>query len=272
MRNIPDDNLAYPVLLKFDTGSSGSSFMLRTTDKQFLITAKHVLFDINNVLRGKIIELIAQTIDINDETTTNFSVDLSKVKIISHPSADISAIELGTVIEDEKINGCQTTYYDGVIITRTGNSKIVCAQAKESTKLLKDVLISNNIFLYGYPTSLGLKNSPQFNYNKPLMRTGIIANTNPQLGTIILDCPVYYGNSGGPVVEVDQDGLTRNHKIIGVVSQFIPFVEEWINSKSQLIQHAEYSNSGYSVAVAIDKVLELILAPVESPERRLAAK
>jgi hypothetical protein len=44
-RAIPDDNLAYPVLITLGNGSSGSGFFLNTSDAVYLVTAKHVLFN-----------------------------------------------------------------------------------------------------------------------------------------------------------------------------------------------------------------------------------
>ena len=76
--------------------------------------------------------------------------------------------------------------------------------------------------------------------------------------TIILDCPVYGGNSGGPVIQLfrSNNGVDE-YKIIGVVSHYIPYVQEWVNSRDKLI-HKEYLNSGYSVITSFDPVLELI--------------
>ncbi len=107
--------------------------------------------------------------------------------------------------------------------------------------------------VFGYPSSIGLKNAPQIDYNRPLLRKGILAGTNPATRTLILDCPVYFGNSGGPVLEVDRQGLTATFRIIGVVIQFIPF-NETAGSQTAMI----LSNSGYSVAVPMDFVLELL--------------
>ncbi len=256
MRNIPEDNLAYPVLLKWDTGITGSSFFLRADNKMFLVTAKHVLFDKED-LRGKKIELVCQTRALKDENINKYLIDLTKSKVLKHETADIGAIEIGEIIEIQDDGGRLFKFNEGISVIHEVASGIVSASAGDATKLLKDVLISNDVILYGYPTSLGLRNSPQFDYNKPLLRKGIIANIYQDGGTIILDCPVYYGNSGGPVVEVEQDGLTWNHKIIGVVSQFIPFCEHWENKENGLV-NTELSNSGYSVAVAMDKVFELI--------------
>ena len=51
--------------------------------------------------------------------------------------------------------------------------------------------------------------------------------------TLILDCPVYGGNSGGLVLEINvtPDGLLANFHLVGIVVQFIPFIDTWQNVK-----------------------------------------
>ena len=106
--------------------------------------------------------------------------------------------------------------------------------------------------------TLGIKDIPQIDPLRPLLRFGIIAGTNPSNKTIILDCPAYPGNSGGPVVEVEQVNIsTYDLRIIGVVSQFVPFAETWVNVTHKY-QNLTISNSGYAIAVSMDPVLELI--------------
>jgi hypothetical protein len=43
-RAIPDDNLAYPILITLGDNSSGSGFFLSSAGAVYLVTAKHVLF------------------------------------------------------------------------------------------------------------------------------------------------------------------------------------------------------------------------------------
>lgn len=125
-------------------------------------------------------------------------------------------------------------------------------------KKYAEVLIGNEVFIFGYPTSIGIKNVPQIDYTRPLLRKGIIAGKNEDKKNIILDCPVYYGNSGGPVVEVEEEGGTiRKFRVVGIISQFVPFEQEWFN-----LQHGytnkDLENSGYSIATPLDAALELI--------------
>ena len=44
-REIPDDNLAYPVFIRLQSGSTGSGFFLNMDENTYLVTASHVLFD-----------------------------------------------------------------------------------------------------------------------------------------------------------------------------------------------------------------------------------
>lgn len=261
MRNIPDDNLAYPIMIVINTGLTGSGFLLNTGTSMFFITAKHVLYDEQGNLRGTTATLICQTRDVNDYTTTDFAIDLSTLQtngnLLNHLSKDVAAFKVGTNTNLPNGNESSLTLTSGVVVSRQGTTALVSVSAQNSVKKINDVLISNDVFLYGYPNSLGLRQSPQFDYSKPLLRKGIVANVHKPFGTIILDCPAYYGNSGGPVVQVTRQGLNFRHDVIGVVSQFIPYSENWTNQSNGLI-HTEISNSGYSVAVAMDYVFELV--------------
>jgi len=257
MRNIPDNNLAYPVFIKLDNGGTGSGFLLNADDKMFLISAKHVFLDNQHNLIGSMTEIDCQTQDINDDSIERLLLDLSVIKILAHPTSDVAAIHLGDIKENTEKGNWTLHYINGVTQIQAGKSGTVNVNAKMATKRIKDVLISNDVYLYGYPTSLGLKESPQFDFSKPLLRKGIVANIYKPQGTIILDCPSFPGNSGGPVVEVEQEGFQSNHKVIGIISQFIPYVQNWVNQSNGLV-NTELINSGYSVSVSIDKVFETI--------------
>ena len=50
------------------------------------------------------------------------------------------------------------------------------------------------------------------------------------------------------------------YRVIGVITEFVPFVEHWVNLEHRY-KNKTISNSGYAVAVAMDQVLELINSP-----------
>jgi len=127
----------------------------------------------------------------------------------------------------------------------------------ENTKKYHEVVEANDAYVFGYPVSIGLE-TPQIDYDKPLLRRGMIAGKNDSKRTIILDGAVFPGNSGGPVLEVEEvPPSTKHFKVIGVVSEFIPYAQKWTNSQTGLT-NISLENSGYSVVVTIEEAFELI--------------
>ena len=98
-RAIPDDNLAYPVLLTLGDGSSGSGFFLNVSDAVYLVTAKHVLFDPQTqLLRNPILRLLSYPKDLTDTTQNRFEINLPVLQqtggLKPHPSADVVVLKL----------------------------------------------------------------------------------------------------------------------------------------------------------------------------------
>lgn len=253
MRNLPDIHLAISVLISLGN-SSGSGFIYRTDFNVYLVTAKHVLYDDDLKLRTEEIEIVCQSSDLRDSKVNRIRIELNKVKVSFHKLRDVAIVNFGKV---ETVTPKVTfRYFNGVTYLETCKTNIVSVTAKTISKL-EEVMISNDIYVFGYPTSLGIEKSKQFDPLKPLLRKGIVANINSSAETIILDCPVYGGNSGGPVIQVINNETGRHLKLIGVVSQYIPYVQKWKNDRDKIV-HLEYLNSGYSVATSFDSVLELI--------------
>lgn len=84
-----------------------------------------------------------------------------------------------------------------------------------------------------------------------------MAALNDKSHSIVLDCPAYPGSSGGPVLEAEGDQAGRQMRVIGVVCQFVPSEEVWVNA-SNGFANRNLSNSGYSIATPMDPGLELI--------------
>jgi len=265
MRPIPENNLAYPILITWNTGATGSGFALGAMNTNYFVTAKHCLFAQDGSLLGDKLTLLCQTAILSDDTFGIFEVSIREVEaagnLFKHPTHDVAGFKLSNIVSHED-GSLEFDPLPGIKIVELGNSPLVILKADEFVSFIDEVLIASDIFIYGYPVSLGLQHSPQFEYNKPLLRKGIVANVNKKQGTIILDAPVYYGNSGGPVVQVFHDAKNTRHHVIGVVSQFIPYTENWVNQSNNII-HTEVSNSGYSVAVSMNYVFEMFGIPLK---------
>jgi hypothetical protein len=258
-RAIPDNNLAFPILITIDNNIQGSGFFIDSGSSLFLVTAKHVIFDKNGSMNGKIASLLCYPPELFSKGKIIIEVDLSTQNkngnIRIHPTHDVVAINVGSIVK--KDNKDSIFYNIGINQIQSAGSGIV-GLSKSNTTLFKNILISNQVYVFGYPTSIGIKNIPQIDYDIPLLRTGIISGINQSKEYIIIDCPIYQGNSGGPVIQVDQQDIgTHVFTVIGIVSQFVPFAEYWENKTNKYI-NVNISNSGYAVVVPIDKVLEII--------------
>lgn len=313
--DLPDDNLAYPVLLISKCVCIGSGFFYNKDETIYLVTARHVLFKETSVsvpkkfrlpkpLRHKCFwekdkkkefllkfygvmseserdELIkaapksahfsyikainqlykeSQNLKLRSNEITLFSnvhksfggigvneieVQLTRLfksgHVKYHPTHDVAFIRIGILKE---VAG--QYIMEGLKGTTKKQGGGTIGVSEENVKLLNDVIVGNQVFVFGYPTSITEKN-PWLNIKLPLLRKGIIAGKNEVLKAIILDCPVFYGNSGGLVIEVEKTPFASpKYMAIGLITNFIPFQIGW------------YQNSGYSVVVPMDFVEELI--------------
>ena len=120
------------------------------------------------------------------------------------------------------------------------------------------VSVGSDIFIVGFPSSIGLNEAPQIDPNAPLFRKGIVSGKNSAIRTLVLDCPSFPGNSGGPVILEEKASVTSdNFYIVGVVTEFVPFRQTWQNQQFGLVNQ-EWSNSGYSIAEPMDTVLDMV--------------
>ncbi len=147
---------------------------------------------------------------------------------------------------------------DGITVSERTSTGVLSADVSNSVKTFDKVLIGNDTLMFGYPVSLALVPNAKIDFSRPLLGRGIVAGEDLPQHSIILDCPSYQGDSGAAVVEVDAvSPFQRSFYIIGVMSSFVPFADTWKN------EHFGYSNttlenSGYSVIVPMDYVLELM--------------
>ncbi len=273
-RAIPDDNLSYPVLITIKEHSLASGFYLSSGQHLYLVTSRHVLFTESNgsyTLKGANATCLSYSKDPNDPGKIKLELDLHRLNAKSliryHKDHDATIVRIANLRPREGGKGYRVDFVEGVEKVKYTKSGIL-GLAIENTRTFKQALISNDVFLFGYPTSIGVKETAQIDPNIPLLRKGIIAGKDKAKRTIIIDCPTYYGNSGGPVLQVERVSLTETKfSIIGLVSEFVPFKETWINATHKF-SYWEISNSGYTIVTPIDGVLDL-LEDTEKDDRQL---
>jgi hypothetical protein len=219
-RAVPEDNLAYPVLLVLKTivaTSQASGFFINTPHAQYLVTAHHFLAEqdalihdpkTNSYVTDANITVISYSRDPTDNTRNQYVLNLHDLQANGHiktdPSVDILVITLAEFSappsSDKPTSATPVAGVNMLQIAKQGTVGV----ARDAIKKFDQVLIGNDVLMYGYPTSIGLANLPQIIPDRPLLRKGIVAGKNFQKHTLILDCPSYQGNSGGPVFEIDR--------------------------------------------------------------------
>jgi hypothetical protein len=243
---------------------AASGFYLNTATSVYLVTAKHVLFDPpSGRLRSSQLNLMSYPRDPKEPGRNNISVDLATLsqagEIKAHAHEDVAVVRIATVAAArpaETSQGRKITALPGVSFREAATSGIL-GVALESLKKYDEVLVANEVIVFGYPTSLGLKEIPQLDPLRPLLRLGIIAGLNPGTKSLVIDCPAYPGNSGGPVLEVTREAFSAKFRVIGVVREFVPFEEKWVNVPHGYLNR-NLTNSGYTIATPMDFVLELV--------------
>jgi len=264
-RMIPDDNLAYPVLiiLKNKAGTTlgfGSGFYFGTASAEYLVTAKHVIasgLPDEKTHQAEVPDLVLQLVSYSKDLptpqrillTVDFKALLDKGDVKAHKTRDVAAIKLGA-LKEEKDHSLTTFFSPGVTKVEFADSGLVSA-GMAAVRKFDDVLVGNDAILYGYPVSLGLPDTQQFDPLRPLLRRAFIAGKDPQKRSLIIDGPVYRGNSGGPVFEIEPEPNETHFHLVGIMTEFIPLTEKGADFMMLL-------NSGYSIAEPMDFVLELI--------------
>jgi hypothetical protein len=118
------------------------------------------------------------------------------------------------------------------------------------------------VLILGFP--MGIRSEK---YAKPIVRHGIVALS--EHSELMLDAFVFPGNSGGPVFYAPsimvsgtlQSPLVNEDKIIGMVTDYVPYTDVGISPQTHRPRITFEENSGLSHAVPADRIIELINRP-----------
>jgi len=259
---LPDDPRTFPALIANDKGT-GSGCFLQLSNSVYLVTAKHVLFSKPEGTNSPVLLSPALVVRAYSSVgTTNISERTMFINLAQLLSAGEVRYSTNRDVAIIRVEQCETNnpslvkYLPG--FTFVSGAQGLHIRGGEYPSAIKDVDVGAEVYMFGYPTSLTGPIAQIFDPAEPLLRKGIVAGVNLGRRTIIIDCPSYFGNSGGPVIQVDHPSLVATrYRVIGVVSGFVPFQEEWEN-KTMGYSHVLKSNSGYTVVEPIDIALELV--------------
>jgi hypothetical protein len=188
-RAIPDDNLAYPVLITLTncisnlTMVQGSGFFLETATEVYLVTARHVLFNESERVQPpqakhvqcKMAELLSYSNDPKDKQQNRIAVNLQALddarKIKAHATHDVASVQIGIVrapgtgtlptvppnpIGQVKENS--VGFIAGVQLIQSAPTLL--GVSLDTVKKFDEVLTANDIYVFGYPSSNFYKSLP----------------------------------------------------------------------------------------------------------------
>ena len=243
--------------LKIEVGeSTGSGFLVGDTSELYLVTARHVLFE-DSLARA----LKAATATINGYSAGepySLTFDLVALRRDGELKAD-TAHDVAVIRWAEFLRGTPTRIITHRDYVRHNDDRKPTYGVVKWTDLRKyeQVQVGSDVYVFGYPTSIGLKRIPQIDYDRPLLQKGIVAGLNPAKKTIVLNVAANFGNSGGPAVEVEDGPTGPQFVAIGVVTEYIPFEEVQLNVSRNWV-YSTISSSPYSIAEPLDPVIDII--------------
>ena len=260
------DLISLAVLIEIGKGY-GSGLYLATESAIYLVTARHVFWKAQVDAQTKkvkafnlispVVNILSYSVKSDFESADQVQVDLrvlfnNKQLSFSH-THDVCVFKLGDIASDGKMN-----LVEGV--NKISSNLNINSAHLSMIKPFAEIEIAEDLYVIGYPKALAMIPTNAFNFNKPLVRKGIVSGKNPNR-TIVIDCAVYPGNSGGPVfitekrIEQTERGMRMSDKryLAGIVSKFVP----WLNNRFKPPHHVE--NSGYGLMVAFDEVQKEIL-------------
>jgi hypothetical protein len=243
-RAIPTTYLTYPVFIALktaDTSRNGCGFYVNAERAMYLVTTTHVLADgllpadsTSRKLPTAELQLLSYSKDLPLRKRIVLAANLSALQengdVKLHHSQDLVVIRLATAGEPASGKAPER----GVTIKESAESDLLGVPTA-AVKTYEQVAVGNDVILYGYPGSPGIRNNPQLDPSRPLLRRGLVAGRDQKNRSIIVDGGDR-GNDGCPVFEIDPDGY--GYSLIGVVSDRL--------------------DSGYSIVKPMDFVLELM--------------
>jgi|GEM_PF-756191 len=245
-----DMNWAAEIMLK--SGESGSGFVAEGYSNQWFVTAKHVLFNPDGTLKSDS-GIFHSFSSYGTNNQIRLSIDFQRAlvakSLLSHSTHDVAVCLISTDFDETRV--LLSPYAKRM---DTSSASIIRPEPGMVGRF-HQARVGRQVYMLGFPRSLGLKQLTQLDYEQPLLRGGIVAGTNPNKRTIIIDCASYFGNSGGPVVQIEDGAKGRSQVLIGLVSEYIPLVDIAVGKTHQSV---ELSNSGYTVVEPMDFVYELI--------------
>ncbi|AHY56839.1 hypothetical protein BJS_08104 [Bradyrhizobium japonicum SEMIA 5079] len=230
---------------------------MRDDAHAYLISAKHVLFKDSVETHRDALKIIA--LDAKTNKNVSYEIDCSQLfadgNLRKHSNADVAIARIANLNKRESQTDPGFINYGMSLvpglIEDTKDSSIIGMNPAIAARI-DNVKLGSDILLLGYPTSLA--DPDFFEKSTPLLRTGVVAGIIGN-AKIVIDCPVYFGNSGGLVLRAD---TSEPFTAIGVASRMVPFRENIYSAEFRRQVGTRFENSGYAIVEPMDRVFDLM--------------
>ncbi len=260
-------NLANAVSINYNNNLVGSGLIYEKDSLIYLITAAHVIFQVDTLdnitdnIRFDKIQIVSYSSNDYNVKKSVFEIKLhGNNSLKRHKRKDVCILKIGKIQKViSKISNYVYTHENVRIIESNG---IVNAFNNDLITKFEHIEQGRDVRVIGYPKHLDFvkRNGLRlYEFEYPLLQSGVISGVSKSLGNIIVNAPIFYGNSGGAVLYKTEGVKSKNGKsifyetytLIGIATDFIPFILN-INDR------VDISNSGYSVVVPIHFAIEML--------------
>jgi hypothetical protein len=238
--------------------SYGTGCYMSDSNRLYLVTAAHCLFNTQSTNRSELINGMAIAISGNEHKQTNSRVEINlkwlneQGAIKRHASHDVAVVCLGP------INANREPFLASAGFKADFSKLLLKNFDTNICRAFSDVQDGSEAVILGYPRELlSGQVASEVDFGIPLIRKGIVSQKNEVTKKLIIDSGVFGGNSGGPIFTVSYSPEGKlQFRDAGIMTQFVPVA-------TRIFPQDGFTNSvlvfsGYSVAESIDYALELV--------------
>lgn len=233
---IGDINRVFSVGMISVGNSRGSCFMVKHHDELYVVTAYHVLYKPDGNLINSDGALFFSNQESYGNNYLNVNICFEHIQMRSNCDEDLALFKYDPKNE---------------YIAEARNNNIILSPISISS-ISESELWTSKVFILGYPTSLHIEAPYDF---KPMVASGVVSAYDRASASFIVNAPVYYGNSGCPVLRIGEGGTIE---IVGVVQKLVMFNLEWKNPYERDLLRLDWHNSGYTYCLHASRILQLL--------------
>jgi hypothetical protein len=240
-------------IIQFDyIGLRRQCFLIENKGEVYAITTRNSLFNFYGRFAYEQANIVL--CDLQNEDLPNRFIDLNLNRIRSEgnykedSNSNLIAFKLSQADRQGNLD-----WVEGVSCNDGVSDVHEIAVRSDDFESFEDVKIAKPVLLFCYP-NYHFKGEKSGHIGTPLLRKGIVATKDQWKSTIILDALSHTSSLGSPVIIHRFRDEVNPYKVIGMLSDNLPFGEWFGNGDEPLL----VENSGFSYCIAADFIIQLL--------------